>query len=395
MKNKIKLILSKEIWVGLAYLVLVYIPTWIVAMMFGKKTRKEKIWIISERAYEARDNGYHLFKYICENFPDKKIYYAIRNCKDRDKVCKYGEVISFGSYNHCYKYILAECVMSTGFDMGCPNAKCGFWIRRIFRFLKPKSKVVFLQHGITKDKLPTIHKNKTNCDLLITGAYPEYQFLLTEDFGYDETEIKYTGFARYDNLFEYEEDNTILFMPTWRHWLNNYNFENSEYCNKINDFLNSNELEFILKKYNIRMKFLAHPRVKEFSKYISIKSDYVQMISNDEGVQEQLKKCKLFITDYSSTYFDVGYMGKPIIYYQYDYEKYRNSHYPEGYFKYEEDGFGPIVRNLDDLIDLIDKVVSNNFRNEEKYKERAKKFFAYRDQENCKRIYNEIVNICK
>ena len=45
--------------------------------------------------------------------------------------------------------------------------------------------------------------------------------------------------------------------------------------------------------------------------------------------------------DYSSIAFDFAYMKKPLIYYQFDQDKYYTNHFAKGYFDCERDGFGP------------------------------------------------------
>ena len=39
---------------------------------------KEGIWLIQEKRTEARDNGYHLFKYLREYHPEIPAYYVIQ-----------------------------------------------------------------------------------------------------------------------------------------------------------------------------------------------------------------------------------------------------------------------------------------------------------------------------
>ena len=70
-----------------------------------------------------------------------------------------------------------------------------------------------------------------------------------------------------------------------------------------------------------------------------------------------IKKSALLITDFSSVFFDFGYMKKPIIYYQFDNELFRSNHYKEGYFSYERDGFGPVATKENDLISYIKKLI--------------------------------------
>ena len=65
-------------------------------------------------------------------------------------------------------------------------------------------------------------------------------------------------------------------------------------------------------------------------------------------VQDLLIRSQILITDYSSVFFDFAYMKKPEIFFQFDNERYRNSHYKEGYFSYELDGFGKVTYNRDE-----------------------------------------------
>ena len=98
----------------------------------------------------------------------------------------------------------------------------------------------------------------------------------------------------------------------------------------------------------------------------------------------------MLVTDFSSVFFDVAYMKKPVIYYQFDKEEFRKRHLQKGYFSYEEDGFGDVFCSADDVINKIVEYRVNNFEMEEKYLKRVDKFFERRDRNNCKRIVDEI-----
>ena len=112
--------------------------------------------------------------------------------------------------------------------------------------------------------------------------------------------------------------------------------------------------------------------------------------SYDYDVQTLLMESSMLITDYSSVYFDFAYMKKPILYYQFDYDRYRKGQYQEGYYSYERDGFGLVVRDELTLIEEIEKIVKNNFTFEEKYSNRVDDFFEFRDNKNCLRTYDAI-----
>ena len=62
----------------------------------------------------------------------------------------------------------------------------------------------------------------------------------------------------------------------------------------------------------------------------------------------------------------------------------------KGYFEYERDAFGDVVYNLDDAVDKIISLIKNDCKMEKKYKDRVDKFFAFSDDKNCERVYNEI-----
>jgi CDP-glycerol glycerophosphotransferase (TagB/SpsB family) len=79
-------------------------------------------------------------------------------------------------------------------------------------------------------------------------------------------------------------------------------------------------------------------------------------------------------------------MKKKIIYFHFDYEKYRNTH-PAGYFDYKNNGFGPIVNDIDSLVNCIINYKDNT------YLSRVNDFFGHVDKNNCERTLNEILNI--
>jgi CDP-glycerol glycerophosphotransferase (TagB/SpsB family) len=101
------------------------------------------------------------------------------------------------------------------------------------------------------------------------------------------------------------------------------------------------------------------------------------------------------ITDYSSVYFDFAYMNKPLLYYQFDKDQFRASHYAEGYFSYENDGFGPCFDNFNDVKQYVFDMIDTDCPQPEKYDLRVKAFFDLRDNHNCERTYNALKELEK
>ena len=85
------------------------------------KNKRKDLWLICERENEARDNGYWLFKYIRENWPNEDVVYAInKNSEDYNKVKDLGEIVEYGTYKHWVYYLAANKNISSQKD-GKPN----------------------------------------------------------------------------------------------------------------------------------------------------------------------------------------------------------------------------------------------------------------------------------
>ncbi|MEG0133447.1 MAG: CDP-glycerol glycerophosphotransferase family protein [Clostridium sp.] len=366
------------------------------------KLKKENrdIWLISERRDEAEDNGYHLYKYIRENYPEKKVYYIIdKTSKSYEKIKKYETVIHHNSLKHYIYYFLSDKHISAFQFFGVPEAPILWWLEKK-RFIKKKK--VFLQHGITKEMLPFLKYENTNYRNFICGAKPEYEYI-KQYYGYPDENVKYLGFCRFDNLHNNNEKNQILVMPTWRQWLGMTNEENdvlkdeaqfceSEYFKTYNSLINNSRLNKSLKEYNIKLIFYPHPEMQRFIKLFKVNSDNIKIVSRkNSNLQELLKTSKILITDYSSIAFDFAYMRKPLIYYQFDQEKYYGKHFEKGYFDCSRDGFGKVIKDEERLISEIETLI--NLKTDEKYIKRAKEFFSLYDKENCKRTYEAICDM--
>ncbi len=371
---------------------------WIWALVY--KLFVKDVWIISERPKEARDNGYWIFKYIAENKLNKNAYYVICNGVDAEKVKSIGKTIKFGSLKHYFMYVVASKHVSTQIDGGMPNMRvCNF----LERHKLLKNKKCFLQHGITKDVISFGFYKNTRVNLFVCAAKPETEFVKAT-FGYPEGAVQELGFARFDDLVDLSKDNKqILVMPTWRAWLAknasqtaddaNKTFIKSKYYKKWMEFLSDKNLNNVLEKYGYSLVFYPHSDMQPFVHNFKSDNDRI-IIASDKtyNVQDLLKNSNLLITDYSSVAFDFAYIEKPIIYYHFDYQEYRKGQHPEGYFSYEEHGFGKVVNNATELVSEVENIFKVG-EIEEIYKTRINDFFNLRDKNNCKRIYQAIENL--
>ena len=361
--------------------------------------RHKELWLICEAENTARDNGYHLYKYIKEKHPENKCYYAInKKSSDYKKIKKYGNIIQFYSLKHWIVYLAADKNISTQ-KAGNPNAPL-FYILQVYGILKNKR--VFLQHGVIKDDLPYVHYENAKFRLFICGAKDEYEYIKKE-FGYPEEYVKYTGLARFDNLYENNiNKKQILIMPTWRSWLGRdtnaickqEDFKNTSYFKNWEGLLNNSEFINYIENNNIIIYFYPHIHMQKYLKYFKVSSNNIKVVDNsDIDIQELLKESALLITDYSSVFMDFAYMKKPILYYQFDKKEFREKHLPKGYFSYEKNGFGDIILDERKVVEKVKEYINNDYKIEIKYLERMNNFFELHDKKNCERIYQEIKKI--
>lgn len=390
MNKKWQLLLSIESIKGLFACFFRYIPIYLYTSLLN---RPKQLWLITERPSDARDNGYFLYKWIRENHSDKRVVYAIKKeSKDYEKVKDLGEVVEFGSFKHWYFFFMASVCCGTGWDICVPN---GFSFILMRNILPPKGKRMFLQHGVIKDYMPQGRKQKLKADVFVCGAFPEWEYI-SKNFGYSNGEVKYLGLARFDELKDTSNANQILFMPTWRAGIGKHaDFKKTNYYHRISSLLKSEKLYRLLEETNTDLIYFIHPTINDKKRYFKdLGKEHIHIFNNyDTDMQQFICSSKMLITDYSSVYFDFAYQLKPVLYYQYDYDEYRKTHYDEGYFSYEKDGFGPIVDSLDDLIEQVSLIISNNWKMDNKFVNRSYSFFPIRDSDNCQRHYETICEL--
>lgn len=348
-----------------------------------------KIWIVSEHGYEARDNGYSFFKHMRLNHKEVNCYYAIKkHSSDYEKLVPLGNIINFGSLRHFFYFCAAHYIISSKTQGFCPS----YYLTLLRKKFHLWGKYIFLQHGITKDDQKFLYKKVAKIDLFICGAKPEFQDIKAH-YGYEEQEIAYTGFARFDNYYNLVSKKQILVMPTWRRYTNVKDFKETEFFHKWYELINSNELNCLLKKYGYSLYFYMHPQFKDYINLFDTKCSNIIICPFDScDLQFLIKESSLFVTDFSSLAFDFGYMQRNVVYYQFDEEEYFKKHYIKGYFDYRRDGFGPVLLNLKDVITQIQNCIQDGFCINDKYRKNIDRCFPLRDEKNSERIYNAISN---
>ena len=367
-----------------------------IAGIFARRRRfYRNLWIVSERGIDARDNGFHFFKYLRTVHPEINAVYIIsKDSPDRSKVSALGNTVEHGSFRHYLCYVLAMVKISTHIDGYAPDILFFHKFRKIF---PDKAKKIFLQHGIIMNDIKFCHADQADLDMFVCSALPEFKYI-DKTFGHKKGVLQLTGLCRYDNLRKAgQPTRRLLFMPTWRVNLKNCSkrtFLSSDYFKKYESFLNSEKLAALLEDYDYELVFYPHFEVHRFLDCFHTDNPRVHIAdfkSND--VQQLLIQSDLLITDYSSVLFDYGYMRKPIVCYQYDEAEFRAVQYKKGYFDYRRDGFGDVVKTEAEVIASIRHILENDLRPDDVYLERMNAFYKFNDTSNCQRVYDAICRL--
>lgn len=260
------------------------------------------------------------------------------------------------------------------------NSRMPNWIR------KPKH-TVYLQtwHGTPLKKLAgdieEVHMPGTSTISYKEGFYKEAQrwdylispnsystAILRRAFRY-KNKILETGYPRNDYLINNntienvirikktlgipENKRVILYAPTWRddeyfakgHYKFNLNIDFEKLQQTLGD-------QFII---ILRMHYLIANKID-----VSPYGGFVLDASSHNDISELYLISDMLITDYSSVFFDYMCLKRPIIFYTYDIDSYRDK-LRGFYFDFENEAPGPLVKTTEELIKEIKLVMSSNF----------------------------------
>lgn len=368
----------------------------------------KNVWLFVDKETNADDNAEHLYRYMKESEKNEEIYYALsKKSPDWGRLEQEGfNLVEFNSPDFKRIYKRSYMILSSHADK--------YLLEYMGKDSLDGKKFVFLQHGVTKDNISDWLNNVNKIDYLISATAQEYLYFVGENSPYKFHKGKtfFTGFPRHDRLLEKAKSKIgskeILFMPTWRNNIVgsikqgsakrsiNQDFINSTYYKSWYKIFHDPRLEILVKKYGFSINLVMHPNVEDYIGLFDL-PEFIQVDSVKKSYQEYFIDSCFLVTDYSSVAFDMAYLNKPTIYYQFDADEiFGGSHtYKKGYFDYELDGFGPVVNNEDDFYIQFESLIKCKGVPSNIYLNRMDETFIYRDGLNCERIYSSLVNGCR
>ncbi len=322
------------------------------------------------RNYSCNPKGIYHAMDESEDYNAYKYVWAFRDVKSHDYLKSSNtKVVKFESF----KYYRAL-------------AKAKYWVfnSNTRKFVVPKDNQVFVQtwHGTPLKKI--------GCDVAKAGnAVTDLEDIAllyrreAEKISYfispskfcteklvsafdldDDKKVLETGYPRNDELFTAtnaevssikkklgidEKKHVILYAPTFR---DNAHSQITGFNNAIG--IDFKRLEQMLGDDYVIL-FRGHYFISKAADF-SIYGDFLIDVSDVEDINELYLASDLLITDYSSVFFDYANLRKPILFYMYDLDAYKN-HIRDLYIDVL-DLPGPIIEEFDELAEQIKRKVA-------------------------------------
>nr|WP_285836122.1 CDP-glycerol glycerophosphotransferase family protein [Larsenimonas suaedae] len=368
-------------------------------------------WLFIDRGSSADDNAEHLYRYVIKKHQGVNAYYVLsKGSQDWGRLKKEGfNLIEYNSFEH--KQLLLSCIylISSHADEYIFNVMRPVFYKDIIKY-----KFIFLQHGVIQNDLSFWLNNK-DIDLFLTASVDEFESI-GGDFNrykFSKKEVVLTGLPRHDSLSvkqehkERSEVKRVVIMPTWRKSLvgaikplsNNASvnpifFESFFYKDWVSLLKCLSNMECV-KSGLVQIDFCPHSNLQAYSSFFRL--DGVNIVSPKDfgSIQDLFVRSDMIITDYSSVAFEMGFLEKPVVYYQTGRDSiYSGGHTTSlGYFDYSVHGLGPVFSEPQEVKLHIEKEQMNGFVMPEKYRCRAKEMFPYEKGKACERVYEEILKL--
>ncbi|MCA0172872.1 bifunctional glycosyltransferase family 2 protein/CDP-glycerol:glycerophosphate glycerophosphotransferase [Bacillus sp. RAR_GA_16] len=174
----------------------------------------------------------------------------------------------------------------------------------------------------------------------------------------------------------------ILYAPTWRddefHGKGQYKFDLKLDLRKMQEKLGN---EYVIA---LRMHYLVAEHIDTTGM-----SDFVYNLSDYGDIAELYLLSDVLITDYSSVFFDFANLRRPILFFTYDIEKYRDS-LRGFYMDFENEAPGPLLKTSDGVLDAIQNLDRIKIEYENKFAAFYDKYCHLDDGQAAKKVINRV-----
>lgn len=314
------------------------------------------------------DSPRAIYEYLKKHYPEYKMYWSV----ERRSLHKFNNL----DVKHIRRFSLKWMFLMNRAKYWVTNSRLPLWIP------KPKD-TIYVQtwHGTPLKRLAAdmeeVHMPGTNTEKYKRNFLKEtskWDYLISPNaysteifkraFNFNKTLIE-SGYPRNDYLINNQNNNDeikrikeenklpldkkiILYAPTWR--------DNQFYGRGRYKFDIQLDLDLMKEKLSdeyiiiLRMHYLIAENL-DLSAYKGFAYDF----SSHEDIRELYLIADLLVTDYSSVFFDFANLKRPILFYVYDIDEYRDQ-LRGFYFDFEKEAPGPLVKSTEELIKEIKEV---------------------------------------
>jgi len=370
--------------------------------LLGHRPAKKKLVMFeSFLGKQYSDSPRAIYEYMVKHHPDYRLIWSV----DR----AYSKMFEEKGIPYVRRFSIQWLFLMTGAKYWVNNSRFPLWIP------KPKH-TVYLQtwHGTPLKRLAAdmeeVHmpgtstakykenfiKEASNWDYLVSpNAYSSEIF--TRAFQFDRKMIE-SGYPRNDYLLQANNEKTIkelknkfnlpedkkiiLYAPTWR---DNQFYAKGKY--KFNLEMDLNQMrEELGDSYIVimRMHYLVAENM-DLSPYEGFAYDF----SHLEDIRELYLISDILMTDYSSVFFDYANLRRPVIFFVYDIEDYRDN-LRGFYFNFEEKAPGLLTKTTDGIIAEVKRLEATGFELDGSFEEFYDKFCYLESGESTKRVVDEV-----
>ncbi len=365
---------------------------------FIKKPMRDN-WVIFESFFgkSYSDNPKYVYEYLAKNFPGQYKFIWVIDKKGTKIPYKHTKVKRFGIR---YAYYLARCKYYV------MNVRQPAWVRKREDNIMletwhgtPLKKLAFDVEDITsaspKHKQIMYQKSR-DWDYLI-AANQFSSDIFRRCFLFDKTMLE-TGYPRNDILHYENRDEiaqrikeklkipkdkkTILYAPTWR---DDEYYESGKY--KFSLMLDLKLLkEKLGKDYVILLR--THYYIAD-SLDITGVEDFAINLSKYDDISEIYLVSDILITDYSSVFFDYANLKRPMLFFTYDLEKYRDV-LRGFYFDFENEVPGPLLYSTEEIIDAIGNIEHLSSEYSQRYDKFYQRFCEWEDGHASEKVVKSV-----
>ena len=365
---------------------------------FSKLPIKEN-WVMFESFFgrQYSDSPRSIYEYMAQNNDNN--YRFIWTIEDKKTDIPYGAT-KVKRYSLRYVYYLARCKYFV-FNVRQPQ------------MFKKRDGMVFLEtwHGTPLKRLVFDQEEV----LAATPLYKEQFFRQAKEWDYLVAPNEFssevfrgcfmfkntmleTGYPRNDVLHAKDRDEhakqlrkqlgipenktTILYAPTWRddeyYDKGQYKFELKLNLQQMKEELGANYVVLLRTHYYIADAI-----------DLSDMEGFAMNFCKHSDIAELYLVSDILITDYSSVFFDYAGLRRPVLFYTYDLEKYRDM-LRGFYISIEEDVPGPLAFTTGEVISYIKNIDAVMEQYKERYDVFYKRFCSWEDGQAAKKVVEQV-----